>query len=92
MSEPHVLQLLEEALRENKSLSNLKIDGRGCKWTNVATYILKGATKSMSLQELKLITPEDFPPPKEVVDEVRRANPKLQLILDTGRESVSQTS
>lgn len=92
MSEPHVLQLLEQALRENKSLSKLKIDGRRCKWTNVATYILKGAAKSMSLQELKLITPEDFPPPKEVVDEVRRANPKLQVILDAGGESVSQTS
>lgn len=92
MSDPYVLQSLEEAVRQNKSLSRLMIYDRRCKWTNMATYILKGAAKNTSLEELKLVTPEDFPPPKEVVDEVQRANPKLQLILNARRESVSQTT
>ena len=55
-------------------------------WTNVATAILKGAAKNVSLRDLKLVTPEDFPLPQEMVDEVRRANPKLQLVVKTRSE------
>ena len=85
-----VLQSLEEAVGQNKSLSRLKIVGRRCKWTNVATAVLKGAAKSTSLTDLELVTPEDFTPSKDIVDEVRRANPKLELRLDERRESTSQ--
>ena len=81
-----VLQSLEEAVRQNRSLSRLKIVGRQCKWTNVATAILKGAAKSTSLTELELVSPVDFPPSKDVVDDVRRANPGLKLLLDPRRE------
>ena len=81
-----VLQSLEEAVGQNKSLSRLKIVGRQCKWTNVASAILKGAAKSTSLTELELVSPVDFPTSKDVVDDVRRANPSLNLLLDPSRE------
>ena len=81
-----VLQSLEEAVGQNTSLSRLKIVGRQCKWTNVATAILKGAAKSTSLTELELVGPVDFPPSKDLVDDVRRANPALKLLLNARRE------
>ena len=90
MSNSLVLQSLEEAVRQNKSLSRLKIVGRQCKWTNVATAILKGAAKSTSLTELELLSPVDSLPSKDVVDDVRRANPALTLLLDSRRELVSR--
>ena len=57
-------------------------------WNNVAVAILKGAAKNKTLGTLELaILDEPFPAP-ELVDEVRRSNPKLQLTVWTGwRES-----
>ena len=89
MSNSLMLQSLEEAVEQNKSLSRLKIVGRQCKWTNVATAILKGAAKSTSLTDLELVIPEDFTPSIDIVDEVRRANPKLELLLNGRRELAS---
>ena len=89
VTDPLVLQSLEEAVRLNKSLSKLMIDGSGCIWTNVATAILKGATKNTSLRKMELVSPESSFPPQEIIDEVRKANPKVQLLLHTGRESTT---
>lgn len=89
MSHPRILKSLEEAIGRNRSLVKLVIDGRQCKWTDVATYILKGVAKNASLREFELVIPEDIPPPKEVVEEVRRANPKLQFLVDARCESAS---
>ena len=86
VSDSLVLESLEGAVRQNMSLSRLKIVGRQCKWTNVATAILKGAAKSTSLTELELVSPVDFPTSKDVVDDVRRANPTLNLLMDPSRE------
>ena len=57
-------------------------------WTNVAVAILKGAIKNETLGTLELaIRDEPYPTP-ELVDEVRRSNPKLQLTVRAGsRES-----
>ena len=53
-------------------------------WNNVAIAILKGATKNVTLRTLYLaIRDEPFPAP-ELVDEVRRSNPKLQLSVQAG--------
>ena len=71
------------------SMKRIKIQGEFIKWTNVATAILKGAAQSTSLRELQLETPEEFPPPQEVIDDVRKAKPELRLVVMSGSESVS---
>ena len=71
------------------SVKRIRIDCEYLRWTNVATAILKGAAHNTVLQELELTTPSNFPPPQEVVDDVRRANPKLRLVVVAGSESAS---
>ena len=85
--DPDVLKAVEEAITVSTSVKRIKIDGAYLRWTNVATAILKGAAHNTVLRELELVTPEDFPPPQKVVADVRRANPKLRLVVRTGRES-----
>ena len=87
--DPDVLKTVEEAITVSMSVKRIEIDGEYLRWTNVATAILKGAAHNTVLRELELTTPEDFPPPQEVVDDVRRANPKLRLVVRTRRESAS---
>ena len=87
--EPDVLKAVEEAIKMSTSVKRIEIDGDVMKWTNVTTAILKGAAHNTVLRELELWIPEDFPPPQEVVDDVRRANPKLRLIVMAGSESSS---
>ena len=64
-------------------------------WTNVAVAVLKGAAKNETLRTLELgvrnepyLAPHLFDavssPAPELVDEVRRSNPKLQLIVQAG--------
>ena len=53
----------------------------------MATAILNGAAPNKPLREVELDTPEDFP--QEVVDGVRRANPKLRLVVCAVGESAS---
>ena len=89
VSDPDILKTVEEAVKESTSVKRIRIDGKYLKWTIVATAILKGAAQSKALKELELKTPADFPPPQEVVDDVRRANPKLQLVVDARSESAS---
>ena len=79
--DPGVLKMVEEAITVSTSVKRIKIKGGYLRWTNVATAILKGAAHNTVLRELELVTPEDFPPPQEVVDDVRRANPKLRLVV-----------
>ena len=87
--DPDVLKTVEEAITVSTSVKRIKIDGEYLRWTNVATAILKGAAHNTVLRELELETPRDFPPPQEVVDDVRRANPKLRLVVRAGSESAS---
>ena len=89
VSDPDVLKTVEEAITVSTSVKRIKIDGEYLRWTNVATAILKGAAHNTILRELELRTPRDFPPPQEVVDDVRRANPKLRLVVEVGGESAS---
>ena len=89
VTEPDVLKAVEAAVRRSTSVKRIKIDGEYLRWTNVATAILKGAAQSKPLREVELVTPKDLPPPQEVVDEVRRANPKLRLVVRAGSESAS---
>ena len=87
--DPDVLKAVEEAITVSTSVKRIEIDGEYLRWTNVATAILKGAAHNTVLRELELTTPRDFPPPKEVVNGVRRANPKLRLVVVARGESVS---
>ena len=87
--DPDVLRAIEEAIKESMSVKRIEIDVKYSRWTKVATAILKGAAHNTVLRELELWTPKDFPPPQEVVDDVRRANPKLRLVVVAGCESAS---
>ena len=87
MLEPDVLRAIEEAIRVSTSVKRIVILGEYLRWTNMATAILKGAAHNTVLRELELLTPEDFP--QEVVDDVRKANPKLKLVVVAGGESAS---
>ena len=89
VSDPDVLKAVEEAIRVSTSVKRIEIDGEYLKWTNVATAILKGAAHNTVLRELELETPKDSPPPQDVVDYVRKANPKLRLVVRARGESAS---
>ena len=90
VTDPDVLKAVEAAVRRSTSLKRIMIEGCGLRWTNVATAILKGAAQSKPLREVEMETPLDSPPLQEVVDDVRRANPKLRLVVRAdGGESAS---
>ena len=84
MSDTDILKAVEAAVKDSTSVKRIEIGSYTLKWTNVATAILKGAAQNTVLRELELKVPEDFPPPQEVVDDVRRANPKLRLVVREG--------
>ncbi len=86
VTDPDVLKAVESAVRRSTSVKRIKIEC-DLEWTNVATAILKGAAESKPLREVELDTPEDFP--QEVVDDVRRSNPKLRLVVCAVGESAS---
>ena len=79
MSDPGTLHSVEVAVGENTSLKKMTIQTSN----NVAVAILKGAAKNETLGTLKLVT--QGKPAPELVDEVRRLNPKLQLTVEAGR-------
>ena len=89
VTDPDVLKAVEAAVRRSTSVKRIEIEGSYLRWTNVATAILKGAAQSKPLREVELVTPWDSPPPQEVVDDVRKANSKLQLVVRAGGESAS---
>ena len=82
VTDPDVLKAVEAAVRKSMSVKRIEILSSQLRWTNVATAILKGAAQSKPLREVKLVTPEDLP--QEVVDDVRRVNPKLRLVVIAG--------
>ena len=80
-------------MRDNKSLKTMTITPvfeSQLTWTNVAVAILKGAAKNETLRTLRLGVPETPYPAPELVDEVRRSNPKLQLTVDVGPRGESE--
>ena len=89
VTDPDVLKAVEAAVRWSTSVKRIKIEVSDLMWTNVATAILKGAAQNKPLREVELATPKDFPTPQEVVDDGRRANPKLRLVVRAGYESES---
>ena len=87
--DPDVLKTVEEAITVSTSVKRIEIDGEYLRWTNLATAILKGAAHNTVLRELELVTPRDFHPPQDMVDDVRSDNPKLRLVVLAGGESAS---
>ena len=91
MSDPGTLELVKAAVGENTSLKKMTIQAiirykqTVVTWTNVAVAILKGAAKNETLGTLYLGIPDELLPAQELVDEVRRLNPKLQLAVLAGR-------
>ena len=88
MSDPGTLELVDVAVGENTSLRKMIIEPSEITkltWTNVVVAILKGAVKNETLGTLYLGIPDEPLPAQELVDEVRRLNPKLQLIVWAGR-------
>ena len=57
-------------------------------WRNVAESILKGAAANQNLRELELVMNEkykEYAPKQEVIDNVRKVNRKLRLIVRFGK-------
>ena len=89
VTDPDVLKAVETAVRRSTSVKKIEIEGWYLRWTNVATAILKGAAQSKPLREVKLVTPWNSSLLQEVEDDVRRANPKLRLVVEASSESAS---
>ena len=81
VSDPDMLKAVQTAVRVNKSVKRIRIEGRELRWTNVATAIIEGAAHNATLMEVKLETPNVPHPPQEVVGKTRQANPKLRLVV-----------
>ena len=84
VSDPDILKSVQTAVRVNRSVKRIRIEGTYLGWTNVATAIIEGAAHNTTLMEVELYTPDDHPPPQEVIDETRQANPKLRLVVMAG--------
>ena len=84
VSDPDMLKAVETAVRVNRSVKRIRIEFRNLTWTNVATAIIEGAALNTTLREVELETPKDHPPPQEVIDKTRQANPKLRLVVWAG--------
>ena len=84
VSDPDMLKAVQTAVRVNRSVKRIRIEGNDLRWTNVATAIIEGAAHNTTLMEVELVTLKDHPPPQEVVDKTRQANPKLRLVVVAG--------
>ena len=100
VTDPDVLKAVEAAVRSSTSVKRITIEGSHLRWTNMATAILKGAAQNKPLREVALHAPwtwtpqnplpsQNSPPPQEVIDDVRKANPKLRLVVKARGESAS---
>ena len=90
VTEEDVLTSVEQAVKENTTLERLEVNSRWSKmnWRNVVESILKGAAANQNLRELKLVTNEEcieYAPKQEVIDNVRKVNQKLRLIVMLGK-------
>ena len=83
VSDPHVLESVKTAVIQNKSVKRIVIEGSRLRWTNVAIAIIEGAQQNTALKELKLETPV-IPGLQVVVEKLRKAKPKLQLVVKAG--------
>ena len=95
VSDSKILQLIGEAVRQNTSITTIRIICAELRWSNIAIAILKGAMENTSLKELELVIPclDDSPEPSAlptpeditthpVVEAVKRLrDTKLQLRL-----------
>ena len=90
VTEKDVLTSVEQAVKENTTLERLEVNSirSAMNWRNVAESILKGAAVNQNLRELKLFMNEkykEFAPKQEVIDNVRKVNQKLRLIVGFGK-------
>ena len=86
--EEDILTSVEQAVKENTTLDRLTVDSQWSKmyWRNVAESILKGAAANQNLRELELVMNyEEYAPKQEVIDNVRKVNRKLRLIVELGK-------
>ena len=87
VTEKDVLTSVEQAVKENTTLERLEVNSCSSErstinWRNVAESILKGAAANQNLRELKLlINYQEFAPKQEVIDNVKKVNQKLRLIV-----------
>ena len=84
VSDPDMLKAVQTAVKVNRSVKRIKIKDSTLRWTNVATAIIEGAAHNTTWMDVELETPKDHPPPQEVIDKTRQANPKLQLVVWAG--------
>ena len=75
------LKAVETAVRESTSVKEIVVYCHGLKWTNVATALLKGAAENKSLRVLALKTPDNFPPPQDIVDKAKQMRRGLKLLV-----------
>ena len=90
VTEEDVLTSVEQAVKENTTLERLEVNSGWNKmnWRNVADSILKGAAANQNLRKLKLVMNEEYneyAPKQEVIDNVRKVNKKLRLIVEFGK-------
>ena len=90
VTEEDVLTSVEQAVKENTTLERLTVDSKMYKinWRNVAESILKGAAANQNLRELELGMYEEYKeyaPKQELIDNVRKANKELRLIVKLGK-------
>ena len=87
VSDPDLLKAVQTAVRMNRSVKRIRIDGSELRWTNVITAIIEGAAHNTTLSEVELVIPDEDPHPLlEVIDETRQANQKLRLVVRLGGE------
>lgn len=79
VQDEETLKAVEVAVRESTSVKKIIVNCQHLNWTNVATALLKGATENKSLRELTLQMAWDFPPPQNVLAEVKRKRKSLLL-------------
>ena len=90
VTEEDVLTSVEHAVKENTTLERLEVNNRWneMNWRNVVESILKGAVANQNLRVLTLLMNKkykEFAPKQEVIDNVRKVNQKLRLIVGTGK-------
>ena len=90
VTEKDVLTSVEQAVKENTTLEMLTVDIKRStmNWRNVAESILKGTAANQNLRELQLVMNgkyEEYAPKQEVIDNVRKFNQKLRLIVRFGK-------
>ena len=81
VSDPDMLKAVQTAVRVNRSVKRIRIEGEFLRWTNVATAIIEGAAHNKTLVELKTLVYQQSSQLQKVVDKTRQANPKLRLVV-----------